>query len=541
MTNPSLTLERVSFVLPDGRPLFSDLNASFDARHAGHTGVVGRNGAGKSVLARMMAGRLAPSSGRCTRTGEVFYLAQQVQIDEARASVATLAGVQNALDALTRIEAGDGTPEDFDSLGERWDLRQRLQAELERCGLGHLDPQAPAHALSGGEAMRVALAGAALSQADWLILDEPSNHLDRPNREALMRQLQRWPKGLVVVSHDRRLLDTMACIVELSAAGLRSYGGGYALYAERRAQEEAGALALLERRKLERRRAALALREQRERAERREAQGRRHGREANQAKILLDRQKGRSESTAGKLRTQHTAAHEQLDLNVREAAMAVANDAPIVMRSTPVTGMARRWIAELDDVVLPHAPPATRAIRLALHGQQRVGVTGANGSGKSTLLKVLAGQLAPLAGNCSVRVASAWLEQRLASLAPQRTVIEQMREANRTAGEDALRTRLAQLGLSASKLAVPCGVLSGGERLKAALACAIHADPPAQLLLLDEPGNHLDLPSLQALEAMLCDYRGALMVVSHDEALLERLELTDRLEATSEGWKMTPL
>lgn len=538
MTNPSLTLEGVSFVLPDGRPLFSDLNASFDARH---TGLVGRNGAGKSVLARVMAGRLAPSAGRCARTGEVFYLAQQVQISDARASVATLAGVQHALDALTRIEAGDGAPEDFDTLGERWDLRQRLQAELERCGLGHLDPQAPAHALSGGETMRVALAGAALSQADWLILDEPSNHLDRANREALMRQLQRWPKGLVVVSHDRRLLDTMARIVELSASGLRSYGGGYALYAQQRAQEEAGALALLERRKLERRRAAQALREQRERAERREAQGRRHGREANQAKILLDRQKARSESTAGKLRTQHAAARDQLDLNVREAAMAIADDARIVMRSTPVSGMTRRWIVELDDVVLPHAPPATRAIRLALHGEQRVGVTGANGSGKSTLLKVLAGQLAPLAGSCSVRVASAWLDQRLASLAPQRTVIEQMREANRTASEDALRTRLAQLGLNASKLDVPCGVLSGGERLKAALACAIHADPPAQFLLLDEPGNHLDLPSLQALEAMLCDYRGALMVVSHDEALLERLELTDRLEATPEGWKMTPL
>ncbi|MDR3097483.1 MAG: ATP-binding cassette domain-containing protein [Paraburkholderia sp.] len=538
MTNPSLTLEGVSFFLPDGKPLFSDLNASFDARH---TGLVGRNGAGKSVLARVMAGRLAPAAGRCVRTGEVFYLAQQVQTDAAGASVAALAGVQAALDALMRIEAGDGTPEDFDALGERWDLRQRLQAELERCGLGHLDPQAPAHALSGGETMRVALAGAALSQTDWLILDEPSNHLDGPSREALMRQLQRWPKGLVVVSHDRRLLDTMTRIVELSATGLRSYGGGYALYAGQRGQEEADALALLERRKLERRRAARALSDQRERAERREAQGRRHGREANQAKILLDRQKAHSESTAGKLRAQHTAAREQLDLKVREAAMEVAGDARIVMRLAPVAGMARRWIAELDDVVLPHAPPTTRAIRLALHGQQRVGVTGANGSGKSTLLKVLAGRLAPLAGRCSVRVASAWLDQRLTGLAPQRTAIEQMREANRTAGEDALRTRLAQLGLDARKLAAPCGALSGGERLKAALACAIYADPPAQLLLLDEPGNHLDLPSLQALEAMLCDYRGALVVVSHDEAFLESLELTDRLEATSAGWQMTPL
>jgi ATPase subunit of ABC transporter with duplicated ATPase domains len=537
MTNLSLTLEGVSCCLPDGRPLFSDLNASFDVRH---TGVVGRNGVGKSVLARVMAGRLAPAAGRCARTGEAFYLAQQVRIDSAHTSVAALAGVQGALDALARIEAGDGVPADFDALADRWDLRQRLQAELERCGLGHLHPHTPAHTLSGGEAMRVALAGAALTHAAWLILDEPSNHLDGPSREALIRQLQRWPRGLVVVSHDRRLLETMARIVELSPAGLRSYGGSYAFYAERRAEEEASALARLERSKVERQREERALREQRERAERREARGRRHGREANQAKILLDRQKARGESTAGRLRRQHAAAREQLDVRVREAAHEVADEARIAMRAAPVAATTRRWIAELDDVVLPFAPPATAAIRLALHGQQRVGVTGPNGSGKSTLLKVLAGRLAPLAGRCTVRVANAWLDQRLAGLAPERTVLEQMREANRTAGEDALRTRLAQLGLDASKLAAPSGALSGGERLKAALACAIYADPPAQLLLLDEPGNHLDLPSLQALEAMLRDWRGALVVVSHDEAFLEGLDLTDRLEATYEGWRMMP-
>ena len=190
MTTPSLTLEGVTHVLPDGRTLFSDLCEQFDARP---TGLVGRNGAGKTVLARILAGELQPTAGRCVGSGRVHYLAQQVAAPEA--TVADLAGMRETLEALAHIEAGSCAPEDFEAVGERWDVRQRLQHELERNGLGHLDAATPAAALSGGEAMRVALIGALLSEADFLILDEPSNHLDRPNRQALIEQLRRWPRG----------------------------------------------------------------------------------------------------------------------------------------------------------------------------------------------------------------------------------------------------------------------------------------------------------------------------------------------------------
>ena len=135
-------------------------------------------------------------------------------------------------------------------------------------------------------------------------------------------------------------------------------------------------------------------------------------------------------------------------------------------------------------------------------------------------------------------VAGVYLDQRLANLAPQRTVLEQLRAANRTATDGELRMRLAQLGLDAQTITAPSGSLSCGERLKAALAVVLYADPPPPLLLLDEPSNHLDLPSVQALEAMLRGYRGALLVVSHDDAFLERLGLTERLLATEQGWRL---
>ena len=532
MTHPILTLEGVSHVLPDGRVLFSDLHETFDLRR---TGLVGRNGVGKTVLARILSGEISPTAGRRQCSGHVHYLAQQVTMPED-GSVASLAGVSCALDALARIEAGSVDPGDFEAVGDRWDMRERLAQELARHGLGYLEAETAASRLSGGEAMRVALAGAWLSDADFLILDEPSNHLDATSRQALLEQVQHWPRGLIVISHDRQLLDAMQRIVELSPMGLRSYGGNYTFYAQCKAHERQNALAQLEQRKLERRREEQVMRTERERQERRQARGGRQGKEANQAKILLDRQKERSQSSAGRLSRQHAAHGEHLEQRVREAARQVQDEAAITLRMSSVEQAAQRRVAVLDAVVLPFVSGPMREVTLTLTGQQRIGVMGANGCGKSTLLNVLAGRLATLGGSCSAVVERVLLDQRLHELDPKRSVLEQVQAANPIATETDLRTRLAQLGLDVTRIMAPSGVLSGGERLKAALACTLYADPPPRLLLLDEPGNHLDIESMQALETMLRSYRGTLVVVSHDAVFLDSLELTHRLLATPEGW-----
>lgn len=532
MTNTCLVLKDLSYVLPDGRRLFSNLNEQFDNRS---TGLVGRNGVGKTVLVRMMAGLVRPTSGQCQRSGSVYYLDQQpVQPDGA--TLADLAGVQHTLDALQRIESGSTAQGDFDAVGDDWDIHQRLHHELERSHLGHLEAETPANRLSGGEAMRVCLMGAFLAGADVLILDEPSNHLDRPNRQALIEQLKRWKGGLLVVSHDRQLLESMERIVELSPAGLSSYGGNYTFYAEARAQEKQSALQNLDQIKLERRRQEQVMRQQRERQERRQARGRQQGKTANQAKSLLDRQKERSEASAGALRKQQACSRAQLKERLREAAHQVEAETQIVLHEICTAPPPRRCAAELSYVKLPYVTDACRTLNLILSGQQRVGVVGQNGCGKSTLLRVLSGQLTPVEGRCRVVRERAYLDQRLEMLDRDKGVLEQLQLANPEAEEGDLRMRLAQLGLDAQAIMEPSGVLSGGERLKGALACVLYAAESPQLLLLDEPNNHLDLPSLEALESMLRSYRGTLVVVSHDDSFLDRLELTDRLRATEQGW-----
>lgn len=527
-----VTLEGVSYHLPDGSPLFSDLNLHLDQRH---TGLVGRNGVGKSVLARLIAGDIAPTAGRCLRTGKVYYLAQHITHAPGQ-TVADLAGVQPIINALERIEQGSTAPADFDAVGEQWNIRLQLLDQLAHNNLGHLTPSTPTSQLSGGETMRVALMGAFMSEAELLILDEPTNHLDREQRLALQAQLSHWPKALLVISHDRELLETMTRILELSALGLVSYGGGYSFYAQAKAQQQSAAEQQLAHAKLERNRQEQRLREQAEQLERRQARGNKSASSRNQAKILLGRQKERSQNSSGKFQQHQQAAREALSVRVRQAASLVERQQAVFVYAPTTSQHSAAHIAELVEARLPYGFEPLRILSLTLSRGQRVALLGPNGCGKSTVLKVLAGQVPILAGQADVHVKTAYLDQHLALLNLECSVLEQLQALNRQLSESELRTRLAQLGLGAEQVNRPCAQLSGGERLKAAMACVFYAEQPAQLLLLDEPANHLDLVSLLALENRLNQYTGTLVVTSHDQRFLDAIGITHRLIASANGW-----
>ncbi len=523
MTNTSiLTLDSVSLALPDGRQLFTGLNETFDRRH---TGLVGRNGVGKSLLGQVLAGQREPSSGQCRRLGRIHLLDQQVI--EHSATVADLAQVGTLIEALERIEQGSVEPRDFDTVGERWDIREQLRAHLQRHGLGQLDWRQPAHSLSGGQAMRVALIGAWLSDADYLILDEPSNHLDGEARAQLLNMIEAWDRGMLVISHDRSLLAHMARIVELSSLGLQAYGGNYSFYSAQKASQTALAQQQLARLKQQQQRQARELQRQREGLERHQARAGRQARHANQAKILVDRQQERSQATAGKQRRDHRDAQQALLGKVREAACEVEQDSTITLHAPTPQRHPGREVLALQALRLPRGSQKLLNLRVCLG--RRVGLVGANGSGKSTLLKLLHREIPTLPGSIRLSGETALLDQHCSALPGHTSVLGHLRRANPVLAQGELRSRLAQLGLDAARIELPSSLLSGGERMKAALAAVLYRERPLDLLLLDEPGNHLDLPSLVALERMLGHFHGALMVASHDPVLLEQLALDEYL------------
>ncbi|WP_277373373.1 ATP-binding cassette domain-containing protein [Pseudomonas sp. AA-38] len=528
--SPHIALERVSFRFADGVMLFDGLSDVFDNRH---TGLVGRNGVGKSILGRLLAGELQPSDGRILRQGRIAYLPQRI-VAAPGARVVDLAGCAPWFDALQRVMAGEPRADDIECLDGQWDVIERLQRALQEEGLGHLDPQTPAMQLSGGECSRVALLGALLAEADLLILDEPGNHLDLPSRKRLGQRLASWRGGLVLISHDRELLAGMQRIVELSAAGLRSYGGGYAFYQASREQEREAARQMLDSARVERKRGERELRQQQERQQQRSASGRRQGKDSNQAKILLDMQKGRSESSAGRTAKHLEARRQQLDKQVQEAAAAVVEEQPVILHALTEPLPSGRRVLYWRDLRLPFGMAPLPDFEL--FGSRRVAVLGPNGCGKSSLLAVLAGRLTPLAGQCRIEVPWALLDQHLHGLDAQASALEHLQRLAPGSAESLLRTRLVHLGVDAEAALLPSSRLSGGQRLKVALAGVLASDPPPQLLLLDEPDNHIDLDSRLALEHVLRAYRGALLVISHDSAFLDTLALTDRLQWTASGW-----
>ncbi|WP_171454797.1 ABC-F family ATP-binding cassette domain-containing protein [Serratia marcescens] len=530
--SPYFVLHQLTCQFADGETLFGPLDLAFDRQRCG---LVGRNGVGKTQLLRLIAGLDQPGNGHVESHAAVAYVAQQPEI-AADTTLAQLLGYGEAFAALARLEQGRPLADDIDRLEGRWDLHDRLQNAFAAAGLPAFDPLRSASSLSGGERMRASLCGALLGEADFLLLDEPTNHLDSAGRAWLYQQLDQWRGGLLIASHDRQLLAHMERIVELTPGALRSYGGNYEDYRRQRDTEQQAARADLEHAREERRRTRARQQKEHDMSQRRSAQTLRVVDTLNIASFERVAYKSAAKESLGTLRKQHQDRRDSLDAAVREAYQRVEEEPPVLLALPGSEVNANKQVLVLERLQLPFvsAPP----LDLRIDGPMRVALTGPNGCGKSTLLKTLLGQLTALSGHCHCPLSTAYLDQTLSQLDPGLSVMEHLGLQDSPLAEGALRTRLAQLQLGADRIALPLGSLSGGERLKASLACALWRRQPAQLLLLDEPTNHLDLASSLAIETALADFPGAMLVVSHDEDFLQALRPTHRLNRQADGWRL---
>lgn len=530
--SPYFVLHQLTCQFADGETLFGPLDLAFDRQRCG---LVGRNGVGKTQLLRLIAGLDQPGNGHVESHAALAYVAQQPEI-APHTTLAQLLGYGEVFAALARLEQGRPLADDIDRLEGRWDLNDRLQNAFAAAGLPAFDPLRSASSLSGGERMRASLCGALLGEADFLLLDEPTNHLDSAGRAWLYQQLDQWRGGLLIASHDRQLLGRMERIVELTPGALRSYGGNYEDYRRQRDTEQQAARADLEHAREERRRTRARQQKEHDMSQRRSAQTLRVVDTLNIASFERVAYKSAAKESLGTLRKQHQDRRDSLDAAVREAYQRVEEEPPVLLALPGSEVNANKQVLVLERLQLPFV--SALPLDLRIDGPMRVALTGPNGCGKSTLLKTLLGQLTALSGHCHCPLSTAYLDQTLSQLDPGLSVMEHLGLQDSPLAEGALRTRLAQLQLGADRIALPLGSLSGGERLKAALACALWRRQPAQLLLLDEPTNHLDLASSLAIETALADFPGAMLVVSHDEDFLQALRPTHRLNRQADGWRL---
>jgi len=526
----SIVSSRLSFGWADDTPLFDDLSFTVPG---GRTGLVAPNGEGKSTLLKLVAGELHPTGGGVAVDGVVGYLPQTLPF-EADRTVAEVLGVAPVIAALDALAAGDASDAVFAAIDEDWDLEERLRAQLDRLELAHLAMDRPLGSLSGGEVVSVGLAAQLLGRPDVLLLDEPTNNLDVGARERLYSALDEFGGTLLVVSHDRILLDRMDRIAELHRGEIRFYGGSFTEYeiaveAARQSAEadvrNAEQLVKRERRQMQR---------ARERAAKRSSTAARNVKDAGLPKIVAGKLKRDAQESAAKSDDVHGKRVDEARSRLDQAERAVRDDDVIVLDLPDTDVPAGRTVLAARGLrvrVEDRELFGVDGVDLDVRGPERIALTGANGAGKSTLLRLLSGDLLPDRGEvqrADGRIA--YLSQRLDLLDPQRSVAESLAAFAPSLTPTRRRHLLAQFLFRGDHVDLPVAALSGGERLRATLVCVLSAEPAPQLLLLDEPTNNLDLVSTGQLEAALNAYRGAFVVVSHDESFLGAIGVRRRLQ-----------
>ncbi len=524
---PSVSLHDLTFTWPDGSPVIEHLSTVIPA---GRSGLIGRNGSGKSTLLRLIAGDLAPTAGTVTVCGRVGHLAQAAG-PPGTATVDEVLGIAPVRAAVAAVENGASDASLFAVIGDDWDVDERATAVLAGLGLPSLPLDAPLARLSGGETVLVRLAAQLLARPDVLLLDEPTNNLDRRARRYLHDAVDGWRRSLLVVTHDRELLAHVDRVGDLRDGDIRWYGGDFDDYEAAVAAEQEAA---------ERRvRAATAdvARQRRElidagtTLDRRQRYGRTMERNLREPRIVMRARRRQAQVSAGRSRTLHedrlADARRQLD----EARDAVRDDREIRVDLPGTAVPAGRTVLVAHGL----ATAVQRPVDLVVRGPERIALSGPNGAGKTTLLETLLGRRAPTAGRCELAVPTRCLPQRLDVLDEQRTVADNVAAVAVTATGTEIRARLARFEFRGDAADRPVATLSGGERFRATLAALLLAEPAPQLLVLDEPTNNLDLAGVAQLVSALSGYRGALIVVSHDEHFLAELHIDRRWRLADGG------
>ncbi|RZF60217.1 ribosomal protection-like ABC-F family protein [Sphingobacterium corticibacterium] len=526
-----LSLQSISYTHPNKDILFS--NISFTVKNHDKISLVGNNGVGKSTLLKIIAKELIPSNGQVNVESDPYYI-PQIFGQYNHLTIAQALRIEDKLNALKEILAGSMKEENFNLLNDDWTIEDRCSETLNYWQLTELDLSQKMETLSGGQKAKVFLAGIFIHQPELVLLDEPSNHLDISSRQLLYDFIQSTKSTLIVVSHDRKLLNLLDTVGELSKHGIKIYGGNYDFYEEQKQIENNALNQDIQNKEKALRKAEGKERETLERQQKLDSRGKGKQEKSGVARIMMNTLRNNAENSTSKLKSIHAEKIGNItqELQGLRATLPDMDKMKFGIDNPRLHNGKILFTATSINFAYNSNLLWKESLSFQITSGERIALKGQNGSGKTTLIKLISGNLEPKTGSVyRAENKSVYIDQDYSLLDNTRKVYEQAQQFNNSAWEEhEIKIRLNRFLFTKEDWSKSCNALSGGERMRLMLCCLTIDRKSPDIIIFDEPTNNLDMQNVKILTTAINEYRGTIIVVSHDEIFLEQINVERTIE-----------
>jgi len=521
-----LILQNISYIHPNKDLLFDNINLAVNNHDK--IALIGNNGSGKSTLLKIIASELQLSGGQLSVDTKPYYV-PQIFGQYNHLTVAQALRIENKVNALKEILNGNVTEENYTFLDDDWTIEDRCNNALDYWQLKDLDLSKKMETLSGGQKTKVFLAGISIHEPELVLLDEPSNHLDISGRQLLYDFIQSTQSTLIAVSHDRKLLNLLNTVCELSKRGITVYGGNYDFYTEQKQIESNALNQELQSKEKALRKAKEKERETLERQQKLDSRGKKKQEKAGVARIMMNTLRNNAENSTSKMKSVHTEKIGSVSQELQELRSSLPDIDKMKFGFDNSALHKGKILFTANDLNFSYdtQPLWTENLNFKITSGERIALKGKNGSGKTTLIKLILGNIEPQTGTVyRADNISVYIDQDYSLIDDKLKVYEQAEQFNTSAlQEHEIKIRLNRFLFTKEDWDKSCNALSGGEKMRLMLCCLTINNQSPDIIILDEPTNNLDIQNIEILTRAINEYRGTLIVVSHDETFLEQTNI----------------
>jgi ATPase subunit of ABC transporter with duplicated ATPase domains len=520
-----LIIQDIAYIHPNKDLLFDNINLTVNKYDK--VALIGNNGTGKSTLLKIIAGILPPSAGILHCDAKPYYM-PQIFGQFNGLTIAQVIGIDKKLKALSEILSENITDTNMIALDDDWTIEERCKEALSRWKLEDINLTQKMETLSGGQKTKVFLAGISIHQPEIILMDEPSNHLDMNGRALLYDFIQSDRNTMIVVSHDRKLLNLLDPICELSNKGISVYGGNYDFYTEQKHIEKTALNEDIKNKEKSLRKAKKTERDTLERQQRQNARGKKQHKKEGMPKIMMNKLKNDAEQSTARLKYVHAEKTETIARELTELRKELPYMDEMKFGFDNSSLHVGKILVAAENINFGYDDKRLlwqQLLSFRIKSGDRIVLRGANGSGKTTLIKIILGELQPVSGTIyRAENKTVYIDQDYSLIDNQLTVYTQSQKFN-TSGlqEHEIKIRLNRFLFTKDDWDKSCNALSGGEKMRLILCCLTISNQAPDIIILDEPTNNLDIQNIEILTAAINEYRGTIIVVSHDSYFLEQI------------------